>query len=173
MRIDFYKLKPYVKLRWDITENGYSLLTRQPSIIFKADTKREGGLHVDPERAVDHVHLFPRIRTRSQVLFWLVRSGFFSPLQAITLLLFPTSGILRSFMYKRPGCFSGSLTAFVKKYRKDFSEYFRDSEKSDFTSWIEEIDPRKMPEDEVAQKQFFRRLEQKPDFPFKPVDSSD
>lgn len=141
MRIDFYQLPNDSSVKWDITEEGTSLLTSKESIIFHKDVKRSFGVHVDPEIAIANVDHFPTKRTRFEVIKWLIRSRFFKPHLAMGLYIQPTSKQLEKCIKKSPRLFHETIRKYTSHRKSDFDFYLRDSEYNNPDQCISEADP--------------------------------
>jgi len=91
MRIEFYRVSTDPsKLQWDITHANYSAITEKKSRAYTSVDHEilcsEGGFFLDPTRLSSKE--FPKVpATQKDILNWLIRAGFFSPLWIIKILL--------------------------------------------------------------------------------------
>jgi hypothetical protein len=127
LRIEFYRLNTDPsKLCWDVTHANYSAITERKS---RAYTEVDGeiigdrsGFFLDPKRVSRKT--FPTIpATHESVMTWLMRSGFFSPVWVLKILL-GNEETLREACTQLTGNFHSNLRGFlVKSERSDVENY--------------------------------------------------
>ena len=140
MQLEFYKRAPDFQLRWDLTEEGISLLTGAKSILFDETTLKVISFFVDPEIAIQHAHEFPDTRTRPTILNWMIKSGLFSHWQAFVLRLFPNPKTIKEFALRRKSYFPLGITHYTKKYKHSIREYLEGFQDTDTSALVGDFD---------------------------------